>query len=124
MPESWQLSRQLLAKNTQFKQMSKRHPAEFAACWDNLKRVVGELDAGKRVGGFSFNFFRSEGQGVYRIGPTRVKSPCELRLYIYPDAPSKTIHILCLGDKSTQPDDINACHEKAKIIRGDNHEHE
>lgn len=124
MDELWQLNLRLLASRSQFKQMSKKHRAEFAACWDNLKRVVDELNAGKRIGGFSFGFFRSEHHGVYRIGQTRVKSPCELRLYIYPDALSKTIYILSLGDKGTQSDDINACHEIAKSIRGDDHEHE
>ncbi len=118
MAQEWIPDTRMWSPKKQCKQMGRNHPAEFASCMLNLGKVLDELNTGRKIGGFSFNFFRSEGNGVYRIGQSSVKSPCEMRLYVYPDETSKTMFLLTIGDKNTQQKDIQACHEKADELKG------
>lgn len=113
MNEEWQLDWGCLLNKSQFKHMAKCHPKEMASCLENLDQVCTELNGGKKIGDIAFGFFRSEKKGLYRIGQTKVKSAHELRLYVFPDERTRTLRILCLGDKNTQQDDINLCHQHA-----------
>ena len=65
------------------------------------------------MGGFQVAFFRSEGEGVFRIGQTGVRSAKESRLYVYPDEQSQTMYVLTIGIKEQQAKDI----AEAKAIK-------
>lgn len=106
-----------LAERGRFKDYNKKHPQEFAACIDNLGQVVELLGRFGGVKGFQVGFFRSEKQGVYRIGQTAVKHAKETRLYIYLDEVGRRIYLLTIGDKDSQVDDIRRCQEIARSIR-------
>jgi hypothetical protein len=82
----------------------------------NLGRVLDELNAGKPLSTFRFGFFRSEGRGLYRIGQTAVSAARELRLYVFPDARTRTLYLLAFGTKRTQQGDIAACRSQARHI--------
>ena len=40
----------------------------------------------------------------------------EIRLYLFPHVPSKTLHLLTIGDKNSQSRDINVCRDMVKEI--------
>jgi hypothetical protein len=63
------------------------------------------------------SFFRSEGNGLFRIGQSGVKAAKETRLYVYPDEEEKTIHILAIGTKEMQQNDIISAKSAIKEIK-------
>ncbi len=100
------------ASKSNFKQFNKRHPNEYRSCFANLKKVKGLLESGCKVGGFQIGFFRAEGEGLYRIGQSKVRGAKETRLYVYPSEQDKRIYILRIGTKDSQQADMR----KAKGI--------
>lgn len=118
MAEEWSIEWKGILNRSQYKRLDKHYPDEVASCLGNLELVYNELSAGKPLGAISFGFFRSERRGVYRIGQTRIRSSHELRLYVFPDEQKRQLWILCLGDKSTQQDDIRRCHQQADTLKG------
>ena len=98
------------AETNRFKHYSKRHPREVASCFSNLDRLLSLLDSGLTLDQLaSFRFFSSEGDGIFRIAQTGVPNSHETRLYVYVATFSSQFHVLTIGDKSTQQDDINRC---------------
>lgn len=100
-----------------FSRFAKKCAAEYDSLFANLEKIMRLLRAGHKIGGFSIGFFRSEGDGVYRIGQTSVRAARESRLYIYPDEAKRIMHILTVGDKKTQQDDINEAKRAVKHIK-------
>ncbi len=116
MEPKWQIEDRyaLLGK---FSKFAKNHPDENASVFNNLHKILRLLDGGGKIGGFHVGFFRSEGEGVYRIGQTGVAGALESRLYVYPDQESKLMYILTIGDKDSQPNDINDSHNIVREIK-------
>ena len=108
-----------LAERGRFKDYNKKHPQEYAACFDNLNQVVELLGRFGGVKGFQVGFFRSEGKNVYRIGQTGVKHAQETRLFVHIDEVSRIVRVLTIGDKSSEKDDIRRCHAVAKNLKGE-----
>ncbi|AKJ65242.1 hypothetical protein L21SP4_02008 [Kiritimatiella glycovorans] len=92
-------------------------PSEYAACFTNLDVLLQVLGTGRRIGAFELGFFRSEGDGLYRIGQTGVRASKESRLYIYPDEENRIVYILRIGTKETQQNDINEAKKTIGRIR-------
>lgn len=112
--KSWTIDN-ALAVRSRFKKIAKDHPVEFDSCMNNLHKVRKQLIDGKKLGGFKFGFFRSEGGGVYRIGQAGVPSAKELRLYVYFYAKENgIIYPLTIGTKETQGDDINTAKQTVR----------
>jgi hypothetical protein len=105
------------ASTAAFGRYRKKHPAEYAAVFGNLGRVLGFLAGGQRIGGFQVSFLRSEGGDVYRIGQTGVKSAHETRLYVHFSERESVAYVLEVGDKDSQPRDIKAARAKADMLR-------
>ena len=118
-PANWALDATHASKN-QFAKFNKNHPDEYTSLFANLDKIQGLLRAGHKVGGFHVNFFRSEGDGVYRIGQTGVPGALESRLYVYPDNESQILHILEIGEKSGQQADIKSAKKKVQEIQKQN----
>lgn len=114
----WQIC-DAFAQSNAFKKYAKKHPREFESVFSNLDKIMGLLEAGHKVGGFQVSFFRSEGDGVYRIGQSGLPSAKESRLYVYPDTAKQKMHILHIGDKDSQQDDIKESKEIVERIRRD-----
>ena len=74
------------------------------------------LDNGFKWLSFQFNYLRSEGGGVFRIGQTGVPHAHETRLYIYVVEADKTIYLLNMGDKGSQQEDLKNAKELAERI--------
>jgi hypothetical protein len=115
MPDEWKLDKQW-AEQSRLSDFNQKHPAEYAACFVNLDRTLSMLVQHKGPTGFHVGFFRSEGQGVFRIGQTGVAHAVETRLYVYLLLDHKTIYVLTIGDKTQQKDDIKRCKRLAKRI--------
>jgi putative component of toxin-antitoxin plasmid stabilization module len=100
-----------------FKRFAGKHPREYESLFVNLERIVRLLRGGNKPGGFRVGFFRSEGEGVYRIGQTGVESAKESRLYVYPDEEDRVMYTLNIGDKDSQTEDINESKRIAATIK-------
>lgn len=105
------------AERSRFKEYNRKHPREYAACFANLAQLIQLLQQFGNIKGFQVGFLRSEGQDVYRIGQTGVKHAHETRLYIYVKQTMLTVHILTIGDKATQQDDIQRCHRAGRMLK-------
>lgn len=94
------------AELRRLKQWHKRYPREAVACFNNLEKIMGMLNHGIALDVLHTGFFRSEGRGLYRIAQTSVRHALETRLYVCPDIKTRIVHVLSIGDKSTQHQDI------------------
>ncbi|MDE3097838.1 MAG: hypothetical protein KGJ88_00040 [Verrucomicrobiota bacterium] len=115
-PIEWQIE-SACASPGKFKKFSKKHRQEYDSMFANLEKIMNLLRNGHKIGGFSVGFFRSEGEGVYRIGQTGVPSAKESRLYVFPDEQNRVMHVLNIGDKDSQHDDVNEAKQAAKNIK-------
>ena len=100
-----------------FRKVGKNHPEEYDSCFANLTKILAILRNGKKVGEFKVGFFRTEGNGLYRIGQSGVKDSKEVRLYVYPDEESEIIYVLAMGTKETQKNDIKEVKKKIKKLK-------
>jgi putative component of toxin-antitoxin plasmid stabilization module len=119
MNEEW-LIENAYAITGKFKRFAKDYSREYELLFANLDKVLGVLRAGNKIGSFQIGFFRSEGDGVYRIGQTGVEGAQESRLYIYPDQENQTMYILTIGTKNHQQADINDAKAIANDIKKQN----
>jgi hypothetical protein len=98
------------------KQFSKSNRVEFRNCLMNFEAFFEHLQLGGRP--HQSSLVRSEGEGLFALdqdGPGNPK--LALRLDVYPDQQTKTLHLLQMGDKRTQQEDVNACHQSIRQLR-------
>lgn len=107
------------SNNARLTRYAKKHPAETAACFRNLKRLLAALNNGMTLQQCTFGFLDSEGHDVYRIAQTKIANAHETRLYIYIRITEKDVQLLTIGDKQSQPEDIKFCHEMVRKIQGE-----
>jgi hypothetical protein len=116
MKAAWSIENKY-ALRKKFEAFAEARPREFASLFANLDRVLRHLNGGAKVGGFQMGYFRSEGEGVFRIGQTAVQHAKESRLYIFPNQSNQTIYILTVGTKDRQADDISEAKTIADQIK-------
>lgn len=112
----WQIEPEHAPKG-QMKKYQKKHEREFTSCFANLDRLLGLLNEDAPFGQIHVNYLRQEGDGIWRIGQTGVAHARETRLYIYPDEATKTVYVLGIGDKDTQPGNLKDARDLIKHIR-------
>ena len=95
---------------------NKRYRREVASVMSNLQYLHEHLLLGNHLGSCNFGFWGSERDRLYRIGQTGVRDAKETRLYVFPDEATSIIHVLCIGDKNTQPRDIKRAKEMIRWI--------
>jgi len=108
------------ASGSRFKKFAKNHELEYISLFANLERIQGILNGGNKLGSFQVGCFRSEGDGLYRIGQTGVPSAKESRLYVFPEEETLTIYVLGIGTKETQDNDINEAKKICHSIKANN----
>lgn len=86
----------------------KKHPDELAATLANLQqRYLPRLNHARRHGLVQAGCLHHEGDGIIAIDQGgQGGSLRETRLYAYPHDASFTLHLLLIGDKSSQKRDL------------------
>ena len=99
----------------------KKHPNELAAILDNLDTYFKTLEKVGNPLQVTAGFIHPESDGVIAIdqkgGRRKIKLQ-QTRLYIFPDTQMTILHILAIGDKISQRDDINICRAFVKKLKG------
>jgi len=100
--------------------LTKNRPKEMENVIRNLSTYFAALDEGVNPIQIQvrFRFVHNERNGIYAVdqrgGP---KNLAETRLYLFPHVPSETLYLLTIGDKNSQPRDINDCRAMVKEIK-------
>ena len=91
------------------KRFKKDNPRELNAATVNLRKLQRALQEGANPLNLPFGFIHREQRGVLAIDQKGGgKSLAQARLYIYLDRDSQAIHLITLGDKGSQKDDVES----------------
>lgn len=112
----WSICTEFREEN-RFKRYEKKHRAEYLSCMARFADVLMRFDEVGHPHLIGKGYFQSEGEDVYRISQARVQNSLEVRLYIYVCLIESKLYPITIGDKTTQQDDINRCHDIARKIR-------
>lgn len=94
------------------KRFEKKRPRELKATLGNLAKFLASLNAGARAFQIKAGFVHHEPDGVIAISQQGGGGNlAETRLYTFPNGQTETLHLITLGDKSTQQADIRFCSE-------------
>lgn len=103
------------------KHYRKKRPREVAAVEANLHRFHQALQGGLPPNSRTFGYLHPEGNGVFAIdqsgGGKKGGKLTQFRLYVYPDDESKTLYLITLGEKVTQPSDVKYSHSCVADIK-------
>lgn len=95
----------------------KKRPAELAAVLNNLKRYHSQLVKSKNALCVQAGYIHSEGKGVIALDESAGGGNlAATRLYIYSDEATRTVHLITIGNKDTQPKDIKMCHTYVEAL--------
>lgn len=83
---------------------------------ERLQVLQNALCMGGRVQQFRYSFLHPEGGGLFAICCS-ARGKRVTRLYIYPDETTNVLHVLTIGGKNKQQDDIKNCHETILKIK-------
>lgn len=91
------------------KKYSQKKPNELAAVERNLAKFVNILNAGtKPLQMAGLKFVHNERKGVYAIDESGYKIKTQVaRLYVWCEEPTELVHLITIGDKHSQSDDID-----------------
>lgn len=72
-----------------------------------------------------YRFVHNERTGIYAVDQKgAAKNATQIRLYVYPHMPTKTLYLLTVGDKSSQQRDIGDCRQMISDIATREESHE
>jgi hypothetical protein len=113
----WELSTTNLF-HRRLKRWSKKHPNELQATLDNLDTYHEHLNEGIPSSLIQMGCLHHEPQGVKAIDQKGGGSNlAQTRLYVFPDESTKTLHLITLGDKSSQAADLCECADFMKQLK-------
>ena len=91
------------------KKVAEKFRQELENVHDNLDTLMETLNMDEvSLEQLPFGFLHKEPKGIKAVdqrGPGG-RSLKQVRLYLYPHRETKTVHVLTIGDKKTQPKDI------------------
>lgn len=101
------------------KRFERKRPRETEAVLTNLNRYFEALLHGAQPKQIQGGWIHPEpldvvaldqkGGGKKKGGKNHGKGLAQIRLYVYPDRIMEVLHIILLGDKDTQKEDISYC---------------
>lgn len=98
------------------RKMAKKHRTAVAAAFANLEKYQSALRSGCKPTDIKDGFIHPEGKGVIAIDQSNGGDNLpEVRLYIY--LRQLTIHLLTIGDKQSQPNDIQEAYKEMKELK-------
>lgn len=100
------------------KRLAKKHETVLGALYKNLANVQNILQFTNNPRNIAqHSKVRNEGGGLFAIDQRGAKRKLrEARLYFYPDFEAKTIHLLTIGFKQSQSNDILFCRKCVQAI--------
>ena len=105
--------------NNRYKKLLKKHRAECHNAANNLNKYLQGLREGGKPAQLSVHgFVHNEGEGAYALDQSGdLKTTAAIRLYVFPDELTQVLHVLTIGDKSTQGRDVNDVHQWVRAIK-------
>lgn len=99
------------------KRYEKKHPRELKAVLANLAVIRASLQQGTNPQKLPFGFIHVEPHGVVAIDQKGGgKDLAQTRLYVYLDRDDQTIHLITLGDKTSQKADIKVASDYVESL--------
>ncbi|MDA0922038.1 MAG: hypothetical protein O2945_23485, partial [Planctomycetota bacterium] len=116
----WTLERGTRFEST-LKRLIKKRRNECVNALDNLAKYTQALNEGAKPAQISLlGFVHNEREGAYAVDQTgKLKSNAPVRLYVYPDEADHVLHVIQIGDKSSQKRDVNEVHDYVRKIRAE-----
>lgn len=100
------------------KYYAKKRPFELAAVLHNLERYLEQINSAPNFKVVQGGYLHSEPGGVVAIDQKGQGANLQqTRLYTYADAESKVLYLLVIGDKQSQPTDIQFCSKFVKNLQ-------
>jgi hypothetical protein len=100
------------------KRYAKKHEREWLAILENLDTYQVALNEGAKPLQVKFGFLHFEPNGVVAIDQKGGGSSLrQTRLYVFPEVDHCILHLITIGDKTTQKADIDVCREYIKALR-------
>lgn len=103
------------------KEYCKKHPEELKRCFDNLDKYLEYLNIGIKPGLITKSHLGSlhiEPHGIRAVdqkgGGGKLK---ETRLYFFTEEETKTVHLITIGNKNSQSEDIKETKQYLKKIK-------
>ncbi len=109
--------------DNKFKKYSRKHEAEASAALNNLQVYVDVLnDTNNLQLANKLSFVHSEPEGIVAIDERGVESEKKgklkaTRLYVYAAVINQTVHLLGIGDKDSQNQDLKNYSKVAKRLK-------
>ena len=96
----------------------KKRPSELAAVLRNLERYFSQLNQAPNSQSVMAGYIHNEAMGIRAIdqkgGGGNLQ---ETRLYTYADDTQKVVYLITIGNKDSQPGDIELCREFVEHLR-------
>ncbi len=103
--------------NKMYKRYAKKNPKIINALINNLDTYFKTLNILGSPQNITSKFIHREQSGVKAIDQSGSDEKLkETRLYIYPDVEKNIIHLITIGDKGTQSEDVKSCSRYVKEI--------
>ena len=101
------------------KKFGKKHRNLVFNLFENLQKYFELLEEGEHPEQLKryLSFVHDEKRGLYAIDQRPPVKGFQLRLYIYPDISNQNLHILIVGDKNSQKDDIKLAQKAIKELQ-------
>lgn len=102
------------------KRYEKKFPSELMAVLDNLDRYFKVISHGVHPQFVVAGYIHNEGKGVRAIDQRggRKGKLKQTRLYVYPEVTTKILHLITIGDKKSQGEDIKQSAKFVDILKG------
>jgi len=96
---------------------SKRYPAATIAVLDNLDRYFNALPVSK-LRDLRGGYIHPEPAGVVALDQSgAARKQREMRIYVYPNEKDRILHVITIGDKNSQEQDIKDSSDYVKELR-------
>lgn len=94
------------------KKMTKQYPRETAQMRKNLQRYLQMLEESDNpLLLVTSSFVHRESSGCHAITQQSLAAAAQTRLYVYAYVTDLELHLICAGDKQSQPKDNQFCKE-------------
>ena len=90
----------------------KKRPDELVAVTSNLTRYLSQLNVARNPLCVQGGYIHPEGAGVVALDESAGGANLQAtRLYLFAHTPTRTVHLITIGNKDSQQSDVNLCHQ-------------